>query len=57
LPFHTEKVHCDHIFRGHDPLLIDLREKWGLGDEKAVARSSSVSGIRGWTRGSSRSGA
>jgi hypothetical protein len=30
LPFYTEKLHCAHISRGHDPLLIDLREKWGL---------------------------
>ena len=30
LPFYTEKLNCAHISRGHDPLLIDLREKWGL---------------------------
>jgi outer membrane immunogenic protein len=36
LPFHTEKLHCAHIFGGRDPLLIDLREKWGIGPMKKL---------------------
>jgi hypothetical protein len=39
--------------RGHDPLLIDLRENGDWTDEKAVARSSSAGGVGGWTLGGS----